>query len=946
MSRNLWLDFETYNELSLKAVGTDVYARSAEILIATWAVDAGPVQRWDATLHPEVPAALMRLLADPEVLVTAHNAMFDRLILKYNRQGLPYPAQERWRCTMVQALSHALPPSLDELGRVLGLPQSQAKLADGRKLIGRFCQPAPKNHKARRYDRLSHPEEWEHFCLYGEQDITAMRECARRMPTLNWSARDIALYHLDQRINDRGFQVDRQLVDAAIASTATEKAWIGARFRELTRGLVDRPSLRAQFLAYLQLERGLNIEDTRSETLRTLIKSGRLDAEVEELFELAIASNKTSTSKYARLAPAISPDGRFRCGLQFAGAGRTRRFAGRVFQPQNLPSRGLPKAHLVEAFIDAMKLGIHDVLFEDLMLYGAASLRGAVVTSEGKHMPVADLSNIEGRMLAWLAGEEWKLQAFRDFDAGTGPDLYNVTANMITGIDPWKVTKNDRNIFGKVPDLSCIAEGQLVSTDAGLVPIENVTLNMRVWDGTAFVAHAGVIFRGIKDVYEHDGLIATLDHEVFIERDGGESCMPFGEAIRSHSPLAKPHPHRCEGALHKPETHCVSELRSEGGDIRIRNSHRCGSVCGQELGPSPDEPASAGPDRQHERLCPWEFTVGDPHREQPEQAFQHSGYVLGGGRERVALLRESGSAADATRHDPRGDLRRRKACCLGEAKELAGYRGKARVFDILDAGPRHRFVVSGCLVHNCGYGGGVAGFQQFCKVYGVRMAEHWGTIQASIDPEFVSRAQRNISKGWAQQQIADLEISDGEWIACETVKLAWRAKHPAIVSFWHNVEAGIRQAIQYPGTSHKAARVTIGVRTIGGHQYLLIKLPSGRYLTYFHPEITEDGSIAYWGMASDEGSTVRAWVKCYTHGGKAVGNITQSSALDLFLDAMPRVEDAGMPIILSVHDELLTETTTDRDHLELAGLLATNPPWAPGLPLAAAGFTTTRYRKE
>ena len=176
--------------------------------------------------------------------------------------------------------------------------------------------------------------------------------------------------------------------------------------------------------------------------------------------EIALLNNKTSTSKYAALVPAIQDDDRFRGGLQFRGAARTRRYAGRGFQPQNLPSRGLPKQRFIDQYIAALKCGIHDMMFDDLMLFGAASLRAVVIAPPGKHLAVADLSNIEGRVVAWLADETWKLEAFRAFDNGTGPDLYMLTATAIVGGDPWDKTvtipgRQDkvRDVFGKVPDL-------------------------------------------------------------------------------------------------------------------------------------------------------------------------------------------------------------------------------------------------------------------------------------------------------------------------------------------------------------------------------------------------------------------------------------------------------------------------------------------------------------
>lgn len=454
----LYLDRETFGELELPDVGAYQYAQSAHDLMIAYAIDEAEPRVWDCTaeeMHDELYYAMEE--ADE---VWAHNAAFDRTIHNGPKQlRLPRIALERWRCSMALALSHALPGKLDSLCDVLEVPSDLAKLKDGKKLLNLFTKPQPANRKIRIATRETHPDEWARFKEYAANDITAMRECMRRMPRWNWDASAVAEWHLDQRINDRGFATDRELCEAGANAAVVEKERIGVRFRELTRRVVDRPSQREQFKAYLNEQFGLGLDNTRGETFQQEMKDPSMDERCRELMELAIASNKTSTAKYAALRPAIGADGRFRGGLQFAGASRTRRWAGRLFQPQNLPSRGLPAAEVVEDYIDHLKAGVHDLFHSDLMLLGAASLRGLVVPSPGHKLAVADLSNIEGRVLAWLAGEKWKLQAFREYDAGTGPDLYNVTAVSIIGGDPWKVEKKNRNVFGKVPDLASGYQG-------------------------------------------------------------------------------------------------------------------------------------------------------------------------------------------------------------------------------------------------------------------------------------------------------------------------------------------------------------------------------------------------------------------------------------------------------------------------------------------------------
>ena len=371
----LYLDTETYNEADLKAVGTHRYAETAEVMLLTYAIDDGPVRCWDYSDGGAPPDLAAFITKHADVAVIAHNAMFDRNVLRLGNLQIDIPI-EQWQCTMVQAMQHALPGSLDELGRVLGLPEDQRKMAEGKKLIQRFCKPAPKNHKTRRYTHETHPDEWQRFKEYAMQDVATMREVHKRLPTWNWKADDIAMYHLDQRINDRGFAVDMELARAGAAAAIVEKESLTKRFQELTG---RNPTQRAKVQAFLNDNYGLGIDATAKHIMQPIADDESLPPELREIANIMLAANKTSTAKYAAIAEAVSSDGRFRGGLQMAGALRTRRWAGRKFQPQNLPSRGLPKVYQVETYIAALKAGVHVELFDDLMLYGAAALRGVVV---------------------------------------------------------------------------------------------------------------------------------------------------------------------------------------------------------------------------------------------------------------------------------------------------------------------------------------------------------------------------------------------------------------------------------------------------------------------------------------------------------------------------------------------------------------------------------------
>lgn len=351
----LYIDTETYSVVDIKTAGTYRYAENADIMLIQYAIGDNPVHVWDHT-DRQPPPDLAGYAAQTGCDVIAANAMFDRNVLRLGNLRIDIPI-EQWRCTMAQAMSHALPGGLDAQGQILGLPENQQKLKDGRKLIQRFCKPAPSNHNAARYTRETHPEEWARFVDYGAQDVVALREVYKRLPTCNWGPQDIALWHLDQHINDRGFTVDMDLVQAGAQASSIERAQLDQRFAELTGGL--RPSQRQQVAAFINGRFGLALTSTAKHITEPMTRDDTLPAELREIAAIMLSANQTSTSKYAAMAEAVSADGQFRGGLQFSGAIRTRRWAGRVFQPHNLPSRGLPPSDLIAMYVEALKAGCH-----------------------------------------------------------------------------------------------------------------------------------------------------------------------------------------------------------------------------------------------------------------------------------------------------------------------------------------------------------------------------------------------------------------------------------------------------------------------------------------------------------------------------------------------------------------------------------------------------------
>ncbi|CDG21667.1 putative DNA polymerase (fragment) [Xenorhabdus poinarii G6] len=433
----------------------------------------------------------------------------------------------------------------------------------------------------------------------------------------------------------------------------------------------------------------VTLPDLQKSTLERRIADPGIPSALRELLAIRLQSSTTSTSKYKALMNGVNADGRLRGTLQFCGASRTGRWAGRLFQPQNLPRPTLPQ-DVIDTGIEALKAGCADLLYDDIMQLTSSAVRGVIIAPAGKKLVVSDLSNIEGRMLAWLAGEHWKITAFSEFDKGIGADLYKLAYARAFNIQPDEVTKDQRQI-GKVMEL---------------------------------------------------GL---------------------------------------------------------------------------------------------------------------------------------------------------------------------------------------------------GYGGGVSAFLTFALTYNMDL----DALAAAALPNIPASVQRD-AMSWYKKSVEQKQthgLSERVFITCDSLKRMWRNAHPKTVSFWYELEEAVKRAIS-------SSNVTITCRKLRIRRdgaWLRVVLPSGRAVCYPAPRV-DDGQISYMGTNPYS----RKWQRLKTYGGKLVENVTQAAARDVLAGNMPRIEEAGYDIVLTVHDEVLTEApdTLNYSHEHLSTLLATNPDWAPDLPLSAGGFEAYRYKKD
>lgn len=445
----LFADTETFCKTPI-ASGLYRYSENVEVMIFAYAVDDEPVSVIDLTAGERIPARIISALTDPEYTKVFHNAQFDRTVIK-SALGIEIPVTQI-HCTMIQALAHALPAGLGQLCDVFSLPFDVAKDKAGKQLINLFCKPRGKNVKIRRATRETHPEDWQKFIDYAGNDITSMRLLFGKMPMWNYRGFERQLWELDQRINDRGFAVDVELAERAIEAVEIAQAGLAERTQEVTFDDVQSANQRDKMLHHILEYYGVKLADMQKANIERRLDDPDLPWAVKELLAIRLETSVTSTAKYKKLLKAVSYDGRLRGTIQFDGASRTRRAAGRTFQPQNLPRPTHSQAEIDEG-IKAIKIGAADLITDNVMSLTSSCIRGCIVAGEGNILRVSDLSNIEGRVAAWITNEDWKLKAFADFDAGVGHDLYILTYARAFNVDPDSVDKEKRQL-GKVQELA------------------------------------------------------------------------------------------------------------------------------------------------------------------------------------------------------------------------------------------------------------------------------------------------------------------------------------------------------------------------------------------------------------------------------------------------------------------------------------------------------------
>ena len=444
------LDLETYSSASLPKCGVYRYcdAPDFEILLFSYAFDDEPVQTIDLASGETLPPEVISALEDPGIIKTAYNAQFERVCLSCYLGRWLDPHQ--WRCTMVMAAYLTLPGRLADAAVALGT--TEKKMEEGKDLIRYFsvpCKPTKTNGGRTRNLPTDAPEKWAVYKQYNAQDVETERAIRKALEKYPLPEQEWELYALDQQINDRGVRVDKKLVKNAIAVDAVFAQAACQRAKELT-GLENPGSVN-------QLKAWLADQDMPMESLARKIvqeKAAQTDGIVVELLNLRLELSKTSVKKYEAMARCVCRDGRVHGLLQFYGANRTGRWAGRLVQAQNLPQNHLPDLELAREIVKSGDEELLDALFASVPGTLSELIRTAFIPKDGCRFLVADFSAIEARVLAWLANEEWVLEEFR----GKGK-IYEATASRMFHIPQETIVKGNPNYAyrqkGKQATLSC-----------------------------------------------------------------------------------------------------------------------------------------------------------------------------------------------------------------------------------------------------------------------------------------------------------------------------------------------------------------------------------------------------------------------------------------------------------------------------------------------------------
>lgn len=931
--------------------------------------------------------------------VAAHSVLMEFSMWYYHllkKLGIPMPT--RWIDTQASCAYRGMPLKLDTVGEVLDLDVKKDKR--GKYLIQTLCKPRKLLKAEKQVFKELGVDEKDYPIVYREDKdlklelynycVDDTRSEVSLLNTLNHLPKpEYSLWAMDQRINWRGMKVDMEAVDSALDIIDQLTTSLTEELIRITDGKVTTGNEVSNMVDWIQSQ-GCAIPNLQADTVKYWVE--RESGDVKRVLEIRQQLGKVSTKKYPKFIETVCADHRCRGLLQYHGAS-TGRWAGRLVQPHNFPRGSLEKycekhgliddpegmAKTMDLLIFTIKLRSLEILIEefgDPMEALATALRGMFISGEGKELYVADFSAIEAVVTAWLAGEDWKVKAFEAIQRGEGyegsPDIYCATASGIFGkpITDKKRQAKERGV-GKV----CLAEDTLVLTNKGIKKLKNVETSDKLWDGNNWVKHDGLIDNGEQKTVDICGTYMTPDHKIWTGKKwidsktvvsnpnilkyaletGLESLLSwrnyqkdilnvnvpvaispmfmlaildmvvqldathaqrkkqeYGEKIIGNTPMFVP--------TMTHEDDCLIDYPVQSEDVIILKISHGGIMVGAEL-------ASA---KNGEMIVENFWSMSRKSKAMITQIWKWIELI-----QRKDMNSETFDSAQE-----------KKICKIKELSnkcttELENWK---TVYDIANAGPNNRFTIitkaGPMIVSNCelafGYQGGVGAWLNF-----------------------------DSSGKYTEKEI------DG-------FKKAWRNKHPNVEALWWGLQNAAHAAVDNPGRRCSYRSVSYEIVEDNAGKWLSCILPNGRRLWYYNPKIldymkdcyickgtgkiidedskeericyfchgsglVEARDLAYEGRDNKKGG---AWGLVRSYGGMLTENVVQAIARDIMVEAMFRLENAGYPIILTVHDEIVSEVNPkEKDFKEFENYMTEISPWLEGCPIGVGAWHWNRYRK-
>lgn len=948
----LWIDFETYSDINIKLNGGYRYCTdlSTAVLCLGWAINDEPVQIWIPG-NPFPDEAIQAINEGCQIF--AHNALFDYRIwnnvLCRDFPAIPKISIFNVTDTAGLSASFSLPLGLANAGEAMSI--KLPKDIKGAMLVKLLCTPNKEGERPIP-NSIELKSKFNELYDYCGRDVDAMREFVQSLPRDNMTPQEARIWCLTQRMNTRGLPVAYDEVQAiktylddyikksmAQVAVLTTMPVISSKLESTVNPEVPtemKPvATTINQIAKIKdwcLRQGYPILDMQAITIEQCLADDQCPPKVRKILQLRQELGRTSTAKYRKVLELACP-GRLDSywvhdNLVYHGAAPGR-WTGRGFQMQNLPRASVPNP---EEVIAQFKAG---ALVVDPVTKGKALIRPMIKAPKGYSIIVSDYSSIENRVLHWLAGDVEELESFRN-----GLDQYKTMASALYEV-PYDAVDNDQRKMGKVIILGCIAEGTLVLTQEGPVPIEKIRLDHKLWDGSKWVTHQGLLYKGKKQCVNFAGAWMTPDHEIYfgeqkeevwrhqdsIQSEKRAICSAFRQFLNTYR----------DEILRKPVT--VTELNAPyAGNLTI--------ILWETLKEAiPLNIVNAG-DEQNINLI-WSLVqkLQDTANKLLTELTAYGtplnlGVILrktellsGTGPEelkygvngsqiltlllnmlcgsQVAKLQDSNSIESTTT----------EIMNQGTSDSLPTERTYS-THDILNAGNLHRFTIitpKGALIcANCGYMMGAETFRKTAKL----------------------QFRMKLTEKRSKESVA-----------------AYREKYPLVVALWTGLKtAAIKTVIS--GQKHTYGLITFGTATVNGTRWLAMQLPNDKCIYYKNPAVEQKFIPKYENMGriptvTHEGwnGYSRKWTRLALTPGRITENADQGTAREMMATGLLSIQDQmkEVQLIGTVHDEglgLIKNSDIRSDTMEKFNTLMCDIPWAGNFPIKAKGYIATRYRKE